>query len=247
MARIRPRFVIALLCAAWLTGLTSCRRPAAGDACTQNGKFVCTSHTGGLICQSGTLQTLPCRGPRGCQGAGAASQCDDDLAQPGDACQQTVNENDSCSTDRAEQLLCKDGKFAVARTCKGPAKCTVTGDVIGCDDSVADVGDPCIVEPGEANYACSTDKKIELACDAATARFQASNSCRGPKGCWMDANLPHCDNTVGREGDVCRPFDNRVCSEDGKAELKCSQQGKLVRVRDCKHACSVRSGRIECD
>ena len=84
-------------------------------------------------------------------------------------------------------------------------------------------------------------------CDAATAKFQASNSCRGHKGCWIDANLVHCDTSFGREGDVCRPVDNRVCSEDANSELKCSPQGKLVKVKDCKHGCRAKSGWIECD
>lgn len=246
MTGVWRRFAVAAFSVSFALCPSSCKKPAPGDACTQNGKLACTSPAGGLLCQNGTLQSLPCRGPRGCHGVGAASRCDDDVAQEGDACQQTVNENDSCSADHQTELVCRDGKFAIARTCKGPKRCSVTGDVVACDDSLADVGDPCVAEPGEANYGCSTDKKIEVACDASSGKFRASNSCRGPRGCWIDANLPHCDDSFGREGEECHPADHRACGEDAKSELKCLQ-GKLVKVRDCRHGCRARSGSIECD
>lgn len=248
MVGVCRRIAVAVLAVSIAVWLLACKKPAAGGACTSSGKFICTSATGGLICQNGTLQTLPCRGPRGCQGVGAAAQCDDDLAQAGDACQQMANENYSCSTDHASELVCKDGKFVASRPCKGHEACTVTGDIIRCDDSLADVGDPCVVEPGDGNLACSTDKKIELSCDAKSKTFQPSNSCRGPKGCSITSDLLHCDGSFAREGDVCRPVDNHACAEDTKTSLKCSAQGKWQHNRDCKRdGCKVKGSEIVCD
>jgi hypothetical protein len=192
---------------------------------------------------------MPCRGPRGCQGRGTSSStCDDDLAQEGDPCQQTLNENYSCSTDHNKELLCKDGKFQTSSTCKGPKKCSVTGNTIKCDDSMADVGDPCVVEPGDANFGCSIDKKTEVQCDAATNKFIASNACRGPKGCWIEGDLVQCDSSFARIGDTCRPVENHACNEDARSEVKCSPQMKWVKHRECKReGCRVKGREIWCD
>jgi hypothetical protein len=120
--------------------------------------------------------------------------------------------------------------------------------MIHCDDSLGDVGDACTVESGDANYACTTDKKIEVVCDGATGKFIASNSCRGPKGCWVDADLVHCDASYAREGEVCRPVSNHACSEDAKSEDKCSPQMRWVKQRDCKRqGCRVKADEIWCD
>jgi hypothetical protein len=196
---------------------------------------------------------IPCRGPQGCKAPpGGDGVCDDDLAQEGDPCQDTLNENYACSTDHAKELLCKDGKFVVASACKGPKKCSVStvgmNTTIKCDDSMADLGDLCRPEPGDMNYACSTDKKIEVQCDAATSKFVASNGCRGPKGCYVEGDLVHCDATYAREGDPCRPVDNHSCSEDARSELKCSPQMKWTAQRQCKReGCRVKGHEIWCD
>ncbi|HEY8038848.1 MAG TPA: hypothetical protein VIF15_03610 [Polyangiaceae bacterium] len=223
-------------------------KPTPGSACVSNGKFQCVDPTSALLCQSGKTVAMPCRGPNGCQGLGAASTCDDDLAMEGDACQQTLNENYACQVDHTKELICKDGKFAVARTCKGPKKCSVALNEINCDDSQADIGDTCVAEPGDANYACSTDKKFEVVCEAASSKFVVSNTCRGSKGCWITDNTVHCDQTMAREGDQCRPVDNFSCSEDAKQELKCTAQFKWVKHRDCKHdGCKIKGSDVYCD
>ncbi|HLK40032.1 MAG TPA: hypothetical protein VKU41_24920 [Polyangiaceae bacterium] len=221
-------------------------RQKAGDKCTSNGKYVCLDASGGLLCQNGVLVTLACRGPKGCQGMGASSMCDDDLSAEGDTCALTLNENFACTTDHKKELVCKDGKFVAASTCKGPKACSISGDMIHCDDSIADIGDPCREEPGDANYACTTDRKGEVVCRAGT--FQPSNSCRGVKGCWVDGNLVHCDASFAREGDICRPVDNVSCSEDAVTEVKCTPQMKWAKRRDCKRGgCKVKGNEVFCD
>jgi hypothetical protein len=246
------RLAVALFCVLLVGVIWSCKRLAPGGSCQSNGKFQCSDTLNAFLCQNGVIVSMPCRGPRGCQGQGTASTCDDDLAQEGDACQQTLNENYSCSLDHSKELLCKDGKFQTASTCKGPKKCSVTtsgaSTTIKCDDSMADVGDPCVVEPGDANYGCSIDKKIEVQCDAASSKFVASNGCRGPKGCWVESELVHCDASYAREGDACRPVDNHACSEDAHSELKCSPQMKWAKQRDYKRdGCKVKGHEIWCD
>jgi hypothetical protein len=250
MARVWQRIAVAVFSVCLLVCVTECKglKPSPGGACVTNNKFMCTDPNSALLCQNGKYVTMPCRGPRGCRGTAASSMCDDDLASEGDICQQTLNENWACSTDHVKELICKDGKFAVARTCKGPKKCSVTGEMVNCDDSVADVGDQCVAEPGDANYGCSTDKKQEIVCDAATSKFQVYNGCRGQKGCWIEAETVHCDQGAGRAGEACHPVDNHTCSEDATSELKCSPQFMWTLQRPCKHGgCKIKFNEVYCE
>jgi hypothetical protein len=217
-----------------------------GDKCTANGRFTCMGPTGGLLCQAGVVVPLPCRGPKGCRSPGAVAECDDDLAEEGDNCAMTVNENYSCSTDHKKELVCTGGKFVVRRTCKGAGACAINGETIHCDDSVADIGDACVEEAGDANYACSVDKTSEIVCKANV--FDISNSCRGPKGCWIEREMVHCDASFAREGEICRPVDNHACSEDAKSELRCSPQFKWVKKRECRReGCKVKGNELFCE
>jgi hypothetical protein len=251
MARVWSRFAAAVLCVSLVVGLVECKgKPVPGGSCTSNNKYICTDPSSALLCQSGKLVVYPCRGPKGCQGQGVASECDDDLANEGDACLTTANESYACGTDHKKELICKDGKFVMARTCKGPKSCSVTGDMIHCDDSMADPNDQCVAEPGDANFACSTDKKYEVECKGASAKFEISNSCRGPKGCYIQNDSVYCDRTFGREGDVCRPVGEPACGEDGRSEVKCvaaGVSGKWVKQRDCRRGCSIKGNYVECD
>jgi hypothetical protein len=245
MLRASRRLATAACSLFLLVVLPGCKQQP-GSKCSSNGKFMCADTSSALVCQNGIVVSVACRGPKGCAGAGAASECDDDLAQEGDGCMMTLNENYACSTDHKTELLCKDGKFAAVRTCKGTKACTIAANVIHCDDSVADVGDACVEEAGDANYACSVDKKVEIVCKG--GKFEESNSCRGAKGCWIDGELVHCDASFGRDGDVCRPVDNHACSEDAKSELKCTAQMKWTKKRDCKReGCKVKGNEIWCD
>jgi hypothetical protein len=239
--RMLPVFVSLLV----LAGAPGCKAKP-GDKCSTDGKFTCGGPARALLCQGGIVVTLPCRGPKGCQGTGSSSQCDDDLAEEDDICAMTDDENLSCSTDHKRELVCATGKFAVHRTCKGLGGCGIEGNLIHCDDSVADVGDACVEEAGDANYACSVDLKNEIVCKG--KKFEVSNICRGPKGCWLQGEMVHCDSSSAREGDICRPVDNNACSEDGKSELGCSAQGKWAKKRECRReGCKVKGSDLYCD
>jgi hypothetical protein len=224
--------------------------PVLGEACRVNNRFACANASSALLCQNGAYVAMACRGPGGCQGVGFDAKCDDDLAQEGDTCQATLNENYSCSVDHRTELVCKNGKFVVDRTCKGPNECRVDGEhrEITCDDSIGDLGDTCRPAPDDSNYACSTDKRIEIVCDAATRTFQLTNTCRGLKGCYIADQRVYCDQSLARLGDHCRPLDNHSCSEDGKVELKCMPGFTWELQRPCKHhGCRVKSSEVYCD
>jgi hypothetical protein len=246
MDRVWQQMAAAAFGGLLVTVLGSCKRPAPGSPCSNNGKIQCVDAVSGLLCQNSVIVALPCRGPHGC--GMAAATCDDDLAMEGDACQQTLNENYSCATDHTKELVCKDGKFQTASTCRGPRKCAVNGSTIECDDSMAELGDTCVVESGDRNFGCSVDKKTEVECDAATNKFVAFNGCRGAKGCWIEGDMVHCDASYAREGDPCRPVDNHACSEDARSEMRCSPQMAWAKYRDCKReGCKVKGHEIWCD
>jgi len=252
MARVWHRIAGAVFAVSLVVILSQCKglKPTAGAPCMiGNNKFQCTDPSAALLCQGGKWVNMPCRGPRGCTGMGTSQRCDDDLAQAGEACMMEASgDNLACGTDKTTELTCVAGTWKTTRTCKGPKKCVITGTIINCDDSMGDVGDPCAVEAGDGNYGCTVDKKVEVVCDATSSKFQISNACRGAKGCWIENNLVHCDNSAARLGEKCRPVDNHSCSEDATQELKCSPQFTWIKQRDCKHGgCKVKSSEVYCD
>jgi hypothetical protein len=214
-----------------------------------NNKFQCSDPSNALLCANGKWTPMPCRGPRGCTGTGMSQRCDDDIAQAGDAClMESGGDNLACSADKLTELTCVANTWKMTRTCKGPKKCVITGTILNCDDSMGDVGDPCVVEAGENNYGCSSDKKIEVVCDAATSKFQLSQACRGPNGCHIEGTSVYCDRSMARIGEKCRPVDNHSCSEDATQELKCSPQFTWIKQRDCKHSgCKIKNSDVYCD
>jgi hypothetical protein len=251
MARVWHRLAAAAFSVSLVVVLSQCKglKPTPGSPCVSNGKYQCTDPGAALLCQSGKMVNMPCRGPKGCSGMGMSSQCDDDFAMPGEACMMAVSgDNLACGTEKVTELTCVAGSWKLTRTCKGPKKCTITGTMINCDDSMGDVNDPCTVEAGDNNYGCTTDKKIEVVCDASSSKFLPSNTCRGPKGCYIESDKVFCDQSMARLGDKCRPVDNHSCSEDATQELKCSPQFTWIKQRDCKHSgCKIKSSEVYCD
>ena len=194
MTRVWKRLTFAVLSILLVLVLAQCKglKQKAGDSCTKNNQLVCVDPSNALLCINGTLQADPCRGPHGCQGFGAASQCDDDLGQAGEACVMgSGGENYACSTDLNAELICQNNKWIVNSTCKGPGHCKVTGLTINCDDDFADLGDPCKSSASDANYSCTMDKKTRIVCTA--NKFVTYDYCHGPKGCHIEGNIVYCD------------------------------------------------------
>jgi hypothetical protein len=152
----------------------------------------------------------------------------------------------ACTEDGTKRLQCRAGSYQISSVCKGPKGCAVSGGKAVCDDSFGDIGDLCIHQPDDTNYACSTDGLTEVVCDP-SGRFRPADICRGPKACHVADDRVYCDRTLGREGELCRPLDNHTCSEDGSAELKCSAELRWVRQRACPSTgCNIQNGQVFC-
>ncbi len=217
--------------------------PKPGGKClmSQEKQLVaCHGPGAALLCQNIRLSEVPCRGPKGC--SGAAPVCDESVAKEGDPCTTDGAKETACSSDMKSTLVCRDGRFAVGRACRGPKGCMPTFDVPDCDQTLAEAGDPCLHVSGPT--ACSVDRKALLECkeDPSLVPSKVSGAWRGPngrfavvsecptsKGClvqpWtrMDTIYPVCDYRGVSAGDRCgRGFENTLmCSADGAALLKC--------------------------
>lgn len=214
--RFAPAVVVAALV---LVALPACKKPKAGDTCTGN-TASCTDPTSALMCSSGTLKALACRGANGCKTANNMVTCDNSVAQANDACDE--EKDVACQVDKKAALECKGGVFVLGEPCRGPKGCAVNGDKIQCDHDVADVDDACHFE---GNYACSADGKVALRC--ISHKMKAISTCRGAKGCKATETAPdklefNCDNSVAQVGDVCDTAGNYACTPDKQSILKCT-------------------------
>jgi hypothetical protein len=156
---------------------------AAGDVCDEDGDFACSQDKkAALACRENKFALEEtCKGARACTLKTDGLYCDNDLSDPGDPCHTTGDY--ACTTDKKLALKCGvDHKMAALNTCKGAKACRVFEKPeekkveFVCDDSVADVGDPCD-EAGEK--ACSVDLKSILECKA--NKFVPLSPCAG--GC----------------------------------------------------------------
>jgi hypothetical protein len=248
MGRVWQRLAAAVGSGLLLLVLVQCNalKQKPGDKCVSNGKFQCTDPTTALLCQNGTIVSMPCRGQNGCQGIGTGSQCDDDLGQAGEPCMVGADgENYACAVDKKSQLTCTAGKWTVLSTCKGPNACKVVGTMVNCDDDFADINDPCKSSASDANYSCTPDKKTIVVCQ--NNKFVEWEGCHGPKGCSIDNNLVHCDDTMGAINDTCRHPDSHACSDDGSQMVRCTAQFKWAKQMDCKHGCRVHGNEVDCN
>jgi hypothetical protein len=229
--------------------------PKVGDVCTPDGgdiSITCEDATNGLVCQDGKLISVPCRGPKGCNGTGPSAACDDDLGTEGEACIMTSPAmraqgftNLACTMEQKAMLACASGKWKLKSWCRGPMGCAVKGSTLHCDDDYSDVGDPCHTEPTNANYSCTPDKTSLVVCRNDT--FVLASACKGPKGCRLESdNKIHCDTTIGAEGDSCMDVGTVACTADAQQTLSCSPLFKWVKGKDCKTPCSVNGKVVEC-
>ena len=130
-----------------------------GDRCSGSGSACATDGKRLLGCVGGKFAPKwACRGPLGCRDTGGGQlSCDYSIAEIGDAC---GSEGAACTADRKQMLECKDGKFSLRSHCRGPEGCKDAGAELTCDQSLAEVGDPC--DTGDA--ACRVDGRAFLEC-----------------------------------------------------------------------------------
>ena len=240
-----PRsFRTALVLALTLTalGLVVACGKKSGGAC-KPGESLCVSKEAALLCQSGKLVDIQCRGPLGCNRFQDHANCDTTISNVGDPCMAQTDEEYACSPDKKQALLCKNGRFERYLECRGQAGCSLLGAQVSCDTSVAKKGVPCKVQGASA---CSDDKKEMIVCR--DGKFGEYRFCRGQYGCYMKGDAPACDETLSQEGDPCGLPGYVVCSVDHQSELVC-QGGQFVKSRACKTGCTVITrpgGGIDC-
>ena len=252
----RPEAARALACLALIAVvvLVACKRkPAPGGDCAKQ-RDVCLDASTALACVGGAWASMPCRGSRGCFAAvDGTNACDHSVAQEGEICPGSTEDEAGCSMNKRAFLRCRGGKFVVVSTCKGERACSTTSTpsargetrsvTTTCDNDLADVGDPCDTPD---NPACTPDRKSYVECDGAAFRFQSA--CRGAGGCASDGKTVSCDTSLAEPGDACDEGSGAACNTNGTAMLVCRER-TIVLAYGCKGSggCRVDGARISCD
>jgi hypothetical protein len=216
----------------WLLGLcclfagVGCK-PAPGGKCDR-GEARCLDANRELACDEGVFVEVPCRGKGGCVTVKEETTCDISRNRPGDACSKADEGAAVCAGDKA-MLACHGGKFETV-ACLGPKGCELSGGQPNCDQSIANLVDPCKKENAKA---CSLDKSKVLACRS--GRMAELYECRGENHCGSEGGKLSCDQTVARLGDICdKQLSGHIaCSEDHKALLTCEAE-RFVSSERCK-------------
>jgi hypothetical protein len=109
----------------------------------------------------------------------------------GAACKKEAGK--SCGTEgeaacdgNTSALSCSSGKWTKLE-CRGPKGCSVSGNLVDCDHSLALTNDAC---DHEGNFACSVDAKTLLRC--ASGKFVVDDTCQGGETCKVSANTAGC-------------------------------------------------------
>ncbi len=139
-----------------------------------------------LVCVDGTWSPVACAGPKGCVAGARFVDCDESLARVGDPCGADAVDNVACSTDGRAMLRCDGKAWAEHRVCRGPKSCTKTDRFVDCDDSLAEVGDPC----DEGLRTCSVDGTKLLLCKA--GRLAVEDTCT-PGKCSAGDDFADCE------------------------------------------------------
>jgi len=215
-----------------------------GEPCWQGswstgGRSACSrDRKHALICEKNHFAVMAtCKGPTGCANQSPMVQCDSRIADEGDPCLEGAV---ACSTSGATLLACREHRFAVDATCRGPKACHESTTGIRCDSSVAEAGDPC---GGTGGVACSADHTSLLKCE--DSKMSVVSPCKGKAGCTADEGTIRCDQSIAAVGEACD--EGPACTADAKQILAC-KDGKRVVERACPKGCEVRVAEhiIEC-
>lgn len=230
MNRPPAPFAFALLAA---MALFDCRHKAkAGDACAEEGKFVCADPTTRLVCTDGKFSLERCASceQTSSSGFGTTSSFESfsgcvrgGVGPEGSACS---GESFDCTADGKEEVRCEGAAYK-HYPCRGKGGCTHALSGVVCDDDQALAGDACHGE----GAACTTDSKGMLECEKGV--FVLATACGGPEGCTVTSDKVHCDTTVSKVGDPCRA--GAGCSAD-KSEVIGCVDGKFAVNSVCRGA-----------
>lgn len=111
-----------------------------GDACREEEDYGCTpDRKSAIVCRGGTfVQAILCKGPNGCRVVLDTKkqryklECDDSIANVGDACERDKEEHYSCSADERAILRCRGKRFEIEEKCRSKEKCQTVGGIVGC-------------------------------------------------------------------------------------------------------------------
>lgn len=161
-----------------------------GDVCGkgEEGVAVCAGGDAMLSCHGRKFERVPCHGPRGCEMVAGQPNCDQSVAEAGEACKKPNAK--ACSVDKTQVLSCRDGHMASLYLCRGEGQCNSAGGKLSCDQTVAKLGDVC--DKGlNGHIACSEDKKSLITCQ--NERFVASEKCKTGTLCTVAGQSTKCE------------------------------------------------------
>jgi len=161
-----------------------------GDACSSGneGVAVCQSQQAMLSCHGKKYESVPCRGPKGCEMLGDQANCDQSVAELGESCKKENAK--ACSADKSQVLSCQGGRMSAQYSCRGDQHCGATGGKLACDQTIAMPGDVC--DKGlSGSTACSVDQKSLLTCQ--NERFTASEKCKSNTRCVVSGQSTKCE------------------------------------------------------
>jgi len=160
-----------------------------GDACSTDdeGSAVCTSEKAMLSCRRGRYVAVRCRGSRGCTEEGGRAECDETVAESGEACGHDGKK--ACASDGKRVLVCTSGQTETKYQCRGERGCTVNQGKIDCDVSVARNGDACDTL-FEGTFACTEDAKAIVKC--LEGKFVPDETCKTGTRCLAEPGTTRC-------------------------------------------------------
>ena len=233
--------MISLIPLGWLLFLGACK-PGPGSSCNAH-EARCLDARRALVCDDGKLVEAPCKGKAGCSTVQETTTCDISGNQPGDVCSKADEGVAVCAGEHA-MLACHGRRFESV-PCRGRRGCEMVAGQPNCDQSVAEVAEPCKKENAKA---CSADMKQVLTCK--DGRMSAQYECRGDGHCSAEGGKLACDQTSARLGDVCDKALNGhiACSEDKKSLITC-QHEEFVPSEKCKPGtlCTVSGQSTKCE
>ena len=161
-----------------------------GDACASGdeGVAVCTGDDAMLACHGRKFERVPCRGPKGCETVAGQPNCDQSVAELGEACKKPNAK--ACSTDKAQVLSCSNGRMTAQYACRGEGQCSSAAGKLACDQTVAKLGDSCD-KALSGHVACSEDKKSLITCQ--NERFVPSEKCKPGTLCTVSGQSTKCE------------------------------------------------------
>jgi hypothetical protein len=160
-----------------------------GDPCStdDDGSAVCSDGKTMLACHKGKYASIQCRGERGCVEENGHAECDESVAESGEACAHDGKR--ACSSDGKRVLACTSGQTETQYQCRGARGCSVVKGKIDCDVSVARNGDTCDTQ-FEGTFACTEDGLAIVKCNS--GRFEPDETCKHGQRCLAEPGSTRC-------------------------------------------------------